>query len=251
MSGDSSAPAAFPGSSPAGELRRPFSCRLWTANTNPGCWSGRQAAPSRSLARLCAHGGDTKPSSSSCNDTADHPCPVWGRSCPEALVKVSGQPVSLEPGFRPRGLSGPGDCGRGSVLSTSCLRERAAGAEHTRGLHLGRGHRQASRTFQVQRRRPAYVCKESACWPLGAPHAGSHPRPPPASLTPAVKSFLGARPRGRRADGQPGRAACGFTPFPPVGPRPRPCAPSSAPPLGSGVGLEGMSFGVLSEASAS
>lgn len=130
-------------------------------------------------------------------------------------MKVSGQPVSLGPGFRPRGLSGPGDCGRGSVLSTSCLRERASGAEHTRGLDLGRGHKQASRTFQVQRRHPAYVCKESACWPLGAPHAGSHPRPPPASPTPAVKSLLGARPRGRRADGQPGRAACGFTPSPP------------------------------------
>lgn len=115
--------------------------------------------------------------------------------------------------------SGPGGCPvPGTVAAALSLARHASGNAHTRGLDLGRGHQQASRTCRVQRGRPIYVCEESAYWPRGALHAGSCPRPPPASPTPAVKSFLGARPRGRRADGQPDRAACRCHPPPRRGP---------------------------------
>lgn len=120
-----------------------------------------------------------------------------------------------------------------SVLSTSCLLERANGDELTRGRDLGRGHQQASRTFQVQRGCPVYVDEESACWSLGAPHAGSCPRPPPASPIAGIKPFLCARPRGRRAAGQPERAACECRPL--VGPASEAlsaelCTPAGAQP---------------------
>lgn len=123
-----------------------------------------------------------------------------------------------------------------SVLSTSCLLERANGDELTRGRDLGRGHQQASRTFQVQRGCPVYVDEESACWSLGAPHAGSCPRPPPASPIAGIKPFLCARPRGR---------GC-LRVSPPRGARVRsPERRALHPRLGAAVGLEEMAFGFL------